>query len=111
MRAAVLTSVSDRTDIAFVRVDVIVTDKGEPVTNLTQADFELREDNKLQNIEHFRLVKGDGTPKPGDPPPPPSRKRDDEEKEAARDDTRVERAWTQSDAHTWTLQRRTSADM
>jgi VWFA-related protein len=78
-----------RTDINFVRVDVIVTDKGQPVTDLTQADFELREDGKPQSIEQFRLVKVDGRPRPGDPPPREIRNRDDEEVEAARDDTRV----------------------
>ena len=78
-----------RTDINFVRVDVIVTEKGEPVTNLTQADFEVREDGKPQQIEQFRLVKVDGNPRPGDPPPRQIRSRDDEVAEAAREDVRV----------------------
>ena len=38
-----------RGGINFVRVDVIVTDKkAQPVTNLTQADFEVLEDGKPQ---------------------------------------------------------------
>ena len=78
-----------RTDINFVRVDVIVTEKGEPVTNLTEADFQLREDGKPQAIEQFRLIKVDGTQRPGDPPLRQIRNRDDEESEATRDDTRV----------------------
>ena len=78
-----------RTDINFVRVDVIVTEDGEPVTDLTQADFELLEDGRPVSIEQFRLIRVDGTPRPGDPPPRPIRSRDDEVTEAARDDTRV----------------------
>ena len=78
-----------RGGINFVRVDVIVTEKGQPVTNLSQADFEVREDGKQQTIEQFRLVKVDGTPRPGDPPPRQIRNRDDEVAEAGRDDVRV----------------------
>ncbi|MEQ1573732.1 MAG: VWA domain-containing protein [Vicinamibacterales bacterium] len=78
-----------RAGINFVRVDVIVTEKGEPVTDLTQADFEVREDGTPQAIEQFRLIKVDGNPRPGDPPPRQIRNRDDEEAEAARDDVRV----------------------
>ena len=38
-----------RGGIDFVRVDVIVTDKkAQPVTNLTQNDFEVLEDGKPQ---------------------------------------------------------------
>ncbi len=72
-----------------MRVDVIVTENGQPVTNLTAADFDVREDGRPQAIEQFRLIKVDGTPRPGDPPPSPIRNRDDEEREAARDDVRV----------------------
>ena len=50
-----------RTGINFVRVDVIVSDKnGNPVADLKQADFEVTEDGKPQNIETFKLVKLDG---------------------------------------------------
>ena len=49
-----------RAGINFVRVDVIVTDRnGNPVTDLTQADFELAEDGKPQSVETFRLVQID----------------------------------------------------
>jgi VWFA-related protein len=71
-------------------VDVIVSDrKAQPVTNLTQDDFEVLEDGKPQKIEQFRLIKVDGTPKPGAPAPRQIRNRNDEELEAARDDVRI----------------------
>ena len=51
-----------RAGINFVRVDVIVTDSsGNPVTDLTQADFEVAEDGKPQTVETFRLVQIDTT--------------------------------------------------
>jgi hypothetical protein len=59
-----------RAGVNFVRVDVIVHDgKGQPVSDLTQADFEVLEDGKPQTIEQFRLIRVDGNPRPGDPPP------------------------------------------
>src|SRR5688572_15713054 len=79
-----------RGGINFVRVDVIATDgKGQHVTDLKQEDFEVLEDNQLQSVEQFRLIKVDGNPKPGDPPPRVIRNREDEESEAARDDVRI----------------------
>jgi VWFA-related protein len=79
-----------RGGINFVRVDAIATDsKGQPVLDLKQEDFDVLEDNQLQSIEQFRLVKVDGNPKPGDPPPREIRNRDDEEVEAAKDDVRI----------------------
>jgi VWFA-related protein len=79
-----------RTGVNFVRVDVIVNDgKGEPVTNLTQADFEVLEDGRLQEIEQFRLIKVDGNPLPGAPPPRELRNRIDEEIEISKDDVRL----------------------
>ena len=81
-----------RGGINFVRVDVIVTDgKDNPVTDLKESDFEVLEDNQLQAIDQFRLIKVEGTyiPKPGDPPPRELRNRDDEVAEAAKDDVRV----------------------
>ncbi|HEX8027933.1 MAG TPA: VWA domain-containing protein, partial [Vicinamibacterales bacterium] len=49
-----------RAGINTVRVDVIVTDRqGNPVTDLTLADFEISEDGKPQKPETFRLVKID----------------------------------------------------
>ena len=79
-----------RGGIDFVRVDVIVSDKkSQPVTNLTQNDFEVLEDGKPVAIEQFKLIKVDGNPTPGGPPPKQIRDRNDEELEAARDDVRV----------------------
>ena len=69
-----------RGGINFVRVDVIVDDKkDQPVTNLTQADFEVLEDGKPVSVEQFTLVKVDGNPRPGAPPPTEIRNRNDEE--------------------------------
>jgi VWFA-related protein len=49
-----------RAGINFVRVDVIVTDRsGNPVTDLTQDDFEIAEDGKPQTVETFRFVQVD----------------------------------------------------
>jgi VWFA-related protein len=79
-----------REAINFVRVDVIVSDgKQQPVTDLTQADFEVLEDDKPQNVEQFRLIKIDGNVRPGEPPPREIRNRNDEEAEAAREDVRL----------------------
>jgi VWFA-related protein len=79
-----------RTGINFVRVDVIVGDrKDEPVTDLSQKDFELFEDGKPREIEQFSLVRTDGNPRPGAPPPRAIRNAADEEIEASREDTRV----------------------
>lgn len=79
-----------RGGINFVRVDVIVDDKkGEPVTTLTQADFEVLEDGKPVNVEQFSLVKVDGNIRPGAPLPTEIRSRNDEELIANREDVRV----------------------
>lgn len=79
-----------RAGVNFVRVDVIVHDeKGQPITDLTQADFEVVEDGRPQTVEQFRLIRIDGNPRPGDPPPRELRNRIDEEIELSRDDVRV----------------------
>ncbi len=79
-----------RTGVNFVRVDVIVSDRGEkPVADLTQADFEVTEDGKPQKVETFKFISVNGTPKPGDPLPKEIRSEYDEESEAARDDVRL----------------------
>jgi VWFA-related protein len=79
-----------RGGINFVRVDVIVDDrKSQPVTDLSQADFEVLEDGKPVPVEQFSLVKVDGNPRPGAPPPSEIRTRNDEELIANRDDIRV----------------------
>ena len=79
-----------RTDINFVRVDVIVNDDdGEPVTDLTAADFEVLEDGELQEIEQFRLIRLDGNLPPGASRPRQLRNRIEEETELSRDDVRL----------------------
>jgi VWFA-related protein len=79
-----------RGGVDFVRVDVIVSDKkAQPVTTLTENDFEVLEDGKPVKIEQFKLIKVDGNPMPGGPPPKQIRNRNDEELEAARDDVRI----------------------
>ncbi len=80
-----------RAGINFVRVDVIVSGRdGQPVENLTQADFQVLEDGQPQTISTFKLVNLDGGAAPGpDGPPKPIRSDFDEEAEAARDDVRL----------------------
>jgi VWFA-related protein len=78
-----------RTGINFVRVDALVTDnKGNAVENLSQDDFEVFEDNKLQKVESFRYIKVEGNPLEGELPRQ-IRTTWDEETELARDDVRL----------------------
>ncbi len=77
-----------RAGVNFVRVDAIVTDRqGNPVTDLTQDDFEVIEDDKRQTIETFRLVKID-TQAPVETPGRLTT-RQDEENAAADEDARI----------------------
>jgi len=79
-----------RAGVNAVRVDVIITDRqGNPVGDLTQADFEVYEDNKLQTIDLFKLISSDGNVGPGAEPARPIRSESDQETEAARDDVRL----------------------
>ena len=81
-----------RTGINFVRVDVIVTDSktGQPVSDLTQDDFEVVEDNAPQVVETFKLIELDGGVREAlDGPARAIRNDSDEELEAARDDVRL----------------------
>jgi VWFA-related protein len=79
-----------RAGINFVRVDVVATDgQDRPVTDLTQADFEVFEDDQRQTIEQFRLIRVDGNLRPGDPQPRAIRTQSDEEVELSREDARV----------------------
>src|SRR5687768_7571745 len=48
---------SFRVEVNYVEVDASVTDaQGNPVTDLTAADFELLEDGRAQNVTNFSLV-------------------------------------------------------
>jgi VWFA-related protein len=79
-----------RAGVNAVRVDVIVTDKsGNPVNDLTAADFEVQEDGKPQDVDLFKLVNSDGNVGPGAEPARPIRSDSDQELEAARDDVRL----------------------
>jgi VWFA-related protein len=72
-----------------VRVDVTVLDrKGEPVTNLTKDDFDVREDGLPQTIETLKLVETTGEA-PEDDTSLPIRSPQHAAVEAARDDVRV----------------------
>ena len=78
-----------RTGVNIVRVDVIVTDdKGNPVTDLTQDEFEIVEDGRVQTIDLFRQIRIDGTV-PSVERPRQVLTRDTEEREASRDDVRI----------------------
>ncbi len=79
-----------RSEINFVRVDVIVTDDdGNPVLDLTAEDFEILEDDAAQEIESFQLVEITGVPDPTLPPPSSISNDYDQEREAARPDSRI----------------------
>jgi VWFA-related protein len=79
-----------RSDINFVRVDVIVTDRqGNPVHDLKQTDFEVTEDGKPQAIQTFKLINVSEDTGLGADPPREVRNPIDEQTEAARDDVRL----------------------
>ncbi len=79
-----------RTDINFVRVDAIVSDRqGRPVADLRPEDFEVLEDGKPQSIETFKLIRVDGNPPPGEAAPREINSIYAEESEARRDDVRL----------------------
>src|SRR6187549_3533000 len=72
-----------------VRVDVTVLNrKGEPLTDLTKDDFEVREDGELQTIDNLKLVEADGAA-PADDMSLPIRSSFHAAAEAARDEIRV----------------------
>ena len=79
-----------RTGINFIRVDVIATDDdGNHIRDLDLADFEVYEDDELQDIETFELIEINQIQDVDAEPPRPIINRFDEEREAARTDTRV----------------------
>lgn len=78
------------TRIDTVSVDVIVTDRqGRPVTDLTPADFEIRENKKPQVIDSFKLIQIDDTDDVDPAKNREIRSMEDQAREAARDDVRV----------------------
>ena len=79
-----------RAEINFVRVDAIVTDDDDnPVLDLTVEDFEIYEDDTLQQIESFELIQLTGEPDPRLPPPSKIVNENDQDREAARSDSRI----------------------
>jgi VWFA-related protein len=79
-----------RSDINFVRVDVIVNDRqGNLVHDLKQEDFEVTEDGKPQSIQTFKLINVSEDAGVGSDPPREIRNSIDEQTEAARDDVRL----------------------
>ena len=61
-----------RTDASFVLTDVFVTADGKPVTDLTQADFEIREDGVVQTVRSFEAIRHAANPVIGLPRRTPS---------------------------------------
>ena len=79
-----------RAEINFVRVDAIITDEDDnPVLDLTAEDFEIYEDDALQQIESFELILFTGEPDPRLPMPSRIRTEYDQDREAARTDSRI----------------------
>jgi VWFA-related protein len=72
-----------------VRVDVTVIDKkGNPVTDLTKDDFEVREDGQPQSVDTVKMIQASGAA-PDDDTSLPIRSPEHAAVEAARDDIRV----------------------
>ena len=77
-----------RTRVDAVTVDVSATDsQGRPVTDLTVADFEIKENGKVQSIDSFKRFTVDEVPEGR--PPVPIVSMDTQQREAARDDVRL----------------------
>jgi VWFA-related protein len=72
----------------LVQVDAIVADaNGQPVTELSAADFAILDDGKPVPIDRVRFL--GSADYAGDPTLAPIRSHEDEEREASRDDVRV----------------------
>ena len=79
-----------RSGINYVRVDAIVTDRqGNPVTDLKQEEFRIKEDGKPQTIDSFSIVKIDPVAQQMDAPVREIRSLYDEQREAQRPDVRL----------------------
>lgn len=79
-----------RAGTELVRVDVTVTARdGGPVTDLTQDDFLVFEDDRPQQIQSFQFLRRDGTPPPDDDASREIRSPEHARAEAARDEVRL----------------------
>jgi VWFA-related protein len=79
-----------RTGINYVRVDAIVNDRqGNPVLDLKQDEFKVKEDGKPQTIESFSVIKIDPLEQQIDGPPREIHSIDEERREAQRPDVRL----------------------
>ena len=80
-----------RSGVNYVRVDAFVTDDDDnPVFDLTQDDFEVYEDDVLQTIDSFQVIRVDPLPELTDTPlTEVGRTRADQELAAAQPDVRV----------------------
>jgi hypothetical protein len=80
-----------RTRVDAVTVDVIATDKqGKPVTDLTAADFEIKENGKVQTVDNFKRILLTDEKYDLDPVrAQPITSMEAMEREAARDDVRL----------------------
>jgi len=79
-----------RSETNLVRVDVTVLNRsGDPVTDLTQQDFEVEEDGREQPLQAFQLVRASGFPPEGDGQSLAIRSPEHAAAEAAREDVRV----------------------
>jgi VWFA-related protein len=79
-----------RAGINFVRVDVIVSDRqGQPLLDLKQDEFRIKEDGKPQTIDSFSVVKIDPGAQIDAPPPAEIRSVYDEQREAQKPDVRL----------------------
>src|SRR5690348_11453681 len=78
-----------RSGVDSVTVDALVTDKsGRPITDLTAADFEVRESGRLQTIQAFKFVRiDDGRDDPAAASEISSF--EDEKRETGREDNRL----------------------
>jgi VWFA-related protein len=79
-----------RSGINYVRVDAIVSDRqGNPILDLKQEEFRIKEDGRPQVIESFSVIKIDPADQIDGPPAREIRSVYDEQREAQRPDVRL----------------------
>jgi VWFA-related protein len=63
-------AISKSVEVSVTNVDVVVTDsKGRPITDLTAADFEVRQDGVVQPLTNFSFIRN-APPVPAEAAPP-----------------------------------------